>query len=245
MECCQQRPFCFEQMWMTNSGCSDTIEAVWRNGEADPRFVKLLNKVDRCGIELTKWSKKSLGSVRVELKKKKLLRQAKRRAIQGATQCGWEHWREGSTGLMDKEAKMWAQWAHVAWLKDGDWNTKFFTEKLCKGEEEIILMGSMTTVSGGAHKNKSSLILWLVSISHFSPQLIWIVLMRCWTRNHTWWLWIWMPNWQTHLQQSRWKWLWKKWYCWKHPDLTTCHHYFTKANGLLLVQMSLKRSSTI
>lgn len=32
MECYPQRPFCFEQMWMTESGCSDMIEAIWRSG---------------------------------------------------------------------------------------------------------------------------------------------------------------------------------------------------------------------
>ena len=31
--------------------------------------------------------------------------------------------------LMDKEAKMWAQRAHVSWLKDGDRNTNFFYTK--------------------------------------------------------------------------------------------------------------------
>lgn len=39
--------------------------------ELDPRSVKLLNKVDRCGIALTKWSKKYFGSVQAKLKKKK------------------------------------------------------------------------------------------------------------------------------------------------------------------------------
>ncbi|XP_075633405.1 uncharacterized protein LOC142605862 [Castanea sativa] len=108
MECCQHRPFRFEQMWMTESGCSDTIEAVWRSGEVDPRSVKLLNKVDRCGIELTKWSKKIFGSVRAELEKK-LLQQAERRAIQGGNTVWMRTLEREINGLMDKEAKMWAQ----------------------------------------------------------------------------------------------------------------------------------------
>ena len=126
----QQRPFRFEQMWMTENGCSDTIEAVWRSGDSDPRFIKLLNKVDRCGIALAKWSKTIFGSVRAELKKKrKLLQQSERRAIQGGSTVWMRTLDRDINELMDKEAKMWAQQAHVSWLKDGDRNTNFFYTK--------------------------------------------------------------------------------------------------------------------
>lgn len=109
MESYQQRPFQFEQMRMTESGCSDTIEAVWRSGDSDPWSVKLLNKVGRCGIALTKWSKTNFGSVRTELKKKrKLLQQAERRAIQGGNTMWMRTMEREINELMDKEAKMWA-----------------------------------------------------------------------------------------------------------------------------------------
>ena len=29
MNCSQQRPFRFEQMWLIEQGCSDTVQAVW------------------------------------------------------------------------------------------------------------------------------------------------------------------------------------------------------------------------
>lgn len=75
--------------------------------------------MDRCSIELTKWSKKNFGSVRAELEKK-LLQQAERRAIQGGNIVWMRTLEREINGLMDKEAKIWAQRAHVAWLKDGD-----------------------------------------------------------------------------------------------------------------------------
>ena len=130
MESYQLRPFRFEQMWMTENGCSDTIKAVWRSGDSDPQSIKLLNKVDRCGIALTKWSKTNFGSVRAELKKKrKLFQQAERRAIQGGSTVWMRTLERDINELMDKEAKMWAQRAHVSWLKDGDRNTNFFYTK--------------------------------------------------------------------------------------------------------------------
>ena len=142
MESFQQRPFQFEQMRMTESGCSDTIEAVWRSGDSDPWSVKLLNKVGRCGIALTKWSKTNFGSVRTELKKKrKLLQQAERRAIQGGNTMWMRTMEREINELMDKEAKMWAQRGHVSWLKDGDRNTNFFHTKASQRRRRYYING--------------------------------------------------------------------------------------------------------
>lgn len=67
MDCRQNRPFRFEQMWMTDKGCGKTIEDVWKEKNDEAGRLKILKKVDRCGQELTKWSKHSFGSVRREL----------------------------------------------------------------------------------------------------------------------------------------------------------------------------------
>ena len=37
MDCNQQRPFRFEQMWMTDKGCGATIEGVWKENFEEPR----------------------------------------------------------------------------------------------------------------------------------------------------------------------------------------------------------------
>ena len=36
MDCSFQKPFRFKQMWMTNKGCSETIEAVWNARNSEP-----------------------------------------------------------------------------------------------------------------------------------------------------------------------------------------------------------------
>lgn len=48
------KPFRFEEMWPSNRGCSDIVEAVWclRDEMADPA-VKVTHKIKKCGKELT------------------------------------------------------------------------------------------------------------------------------------------------------------------------------------------------
>ena len=65
------KPFRFEQMWLTNKGCNDTVEAVWKERVVDSWDTRVTNKIDKCGRELSRWSKKCFGSVRRVLEKKK------------------------------------------------------------------------------------------------------------------------------------------------------------------------------
>lgn len=63
--------FRFEQMWLTDKGCNDIVEAVWKERVVDPWDTRVINKIDKSGRELSRWSKKCFGSVRWELEKKK------------------------------------------------------------------------------------------------------------------------------------------------------------------------------
>ena len=65
-----QKPFRFEQMWMTDKGCRETIEAVWTENSLEPWDTRVLKKIDKCGHELLCWSKRHFGNVRRELEKK-------------------------------------------------------------------------------------------------------------------------------------------------------------------------------
>ena len=49
MDCSFQKPFRFEQMWMTDKGCSETIEAVWSVGNYEPWDLRVSTKIDKCG----------------------------------------------------------------------------------------------------------------------------------------------------------------------------------------------------
>ena len=53
MECKLEKPFHFEQMWMSEKGCGETIEAVWGEDVDISRAEKILKKVDKCRLKLT------------------------------------------------------------------------------------------------------------------------------------------------------------------------------------------------
>ncbi|KAL4599439.1 hypothetical protein ACB092_11G127300 [Castanea dentata] len=117
-------------MWMMDKGCGATIEGVWKTNFDEPWVEKILRKIDKCGLELTQWSKKKFGSVHKELETKRTqLARAERYARSGGD-TSWLRTLEAEIdSLMDKEAKMWRQRSRVAWLKDGDKNTRFFHTK--------------------------------------------------------------------------------------------------------------------
>ena len=71
METNFQKTFCFKQMWMTDKACGETIETVWTENSLDLWDIKVLKKIDKCGHELSRWSKRNFGNVRQDLEKKK------------------------------------------------------------------------------------------------------------------------------------------------------------------------------
>lgn len=50
MDCTQQRPFRFVQMWMTDKGCGATVKGEWKKIFDEPRAKQILKKIDKCGL---------------------------------------------------------------------------------------------------------------------------------------------------------------------------------------------------
>ena len=67
------KPFRFEEMWLLDKGCGQTVEVVWRAPFSCDLEVQVMKKIAKCGTELTQWSRRNFESVRRELAKKKKL----------------------------------------------------------------------------------------------------------------------------------------------------------------------------
>lgn len=79
---CFAKPFHFEEMWLSNWGCSDVVEAVWSSSEVIDPAIKVMSKIEKCGKELKRWNRIHFGNVKRELEKKRnLLKAAKQEAI--------------------------------------------------------------------------------------------------------------------------------------------------------------------
>ena len=126
-------------MWPTDEGCTNTVEVMWRERVVDSWDTRVLNKIDKCGRQLTRWSKKCFGSVRRELENKcKQLKQVENVAARTGKSTCMKLLEREINQLLDKESKMWGQHLRIQWLRDGDRNKKFSTTKLHNDIEETI-----------------------------------------------------------------------------------------------------------
>lgn len=121
------KPFRVEEMWLAKKGRTDTIQAVWAEQDSSNLGIKVIKKIERCGIKLKKWSMKSFGSIRreLELKKKETVK-AEKEAMRSGQNFRVKELMLELNNLMDKEARMWMQRSKVQWAKYGDRNSKYF-----------------------------------------------------------------------------------------------------------------------
>lgn len=72
-----KKRFQFEEMWLFDDRCGETVEASWRvvgDGNLSGTLGTLVfKKVEKCGKDLEWWNRNCFGNVRRELEKKKLL----------------------------------------------------------------------------------------------------------------------------------------------------------------------------
>ena len=81
-----QRPWRFEQFWLEKEGCHDTVARSWAATHPDSPMTSVVGNIDRCQVNLKKWSKNSVGNIsRSLMDKKKLLSKAEAAAIQGGS----------------------------------------------------------------------------------------------------------------------------------------------------------------
>lgn len=104
----------FEEMWLADSGCSDTVLKAWEiPQEGTPMFKvsKILKKYKKM---LKSWSKDCFGRIKRQIAtKKELLWKAEEEAAKGGNCGSVIQLRRELNVLLDKESKMWQQRART------------------------------------------------------------------------------------------------------------------------------------
>ncbi|KAK9750274.1 hypothetical protein RND81_02G183500 [Saponaria officinalis] len=131
----RRKMFRFEQIWVGENGCEETVSSAWDNGGED-----LLSSLGRCAKELQAWKGLSIGKVLRDLHKKR--RQLKRLNEGGRTAAVISERKRVVADfvlLLKQEKLYWRQRSHDLWLKDGDRNTKFFHRKAGQRKQKNLI----------------------------------------------------------------------------------------------------------
>ena len=65
------KPFRFEEMWMNDSGCEETIQGIWNQNPRGIAMYKVATKLKDCKKQLGVWSRRCFSSLRRQLAEKK------------------------------------------------------------------------------------------------------------------------------------------------------------------------------
>ena len=103
-----QRPWCFEQLWLENSGYHDTVVRAWMSDSSVFTMESVMTKINACRISLMQWSKSSICNVSKSLAEKKhLLKQVEAVAICGKGMEAFLKIKSEVQDLLRIEEKLW------------------------------------------------------------------------------------------------------------------------------------------
>ena len=79
----KQHPWRFEQVWLDDRGCHETVHMTWNQNFGTFPMTNVAGKINNCQSSLEWWSKQNFGNITRQLvEKKKQLKQAERVAAQ-------------------------------------------------------------------------------------------------------------------------------------------------------------------
>ncbi|KAL9671942.1 hypothetical protein QQ045_009516 [Rhodiola kirilowii] len=146
-EIVQERPFRFESMWMRDAGLVEIVNNSWNFSG------NMHDKLSQLSQQLKAWNKKSFGKVGYHLKrlKEELVEVRQGRRTNFAAEKEKSIAKDIDEWLV-REELMWAQRSRVAWLSEGDNNTRFFHLK-ANARRRINTISSLVDKDGMSHSN--------------------------------------------------------------------------------------------
>ena len=53
---CFAKPFHFEEMWLFDRRCTETVEAMWSSVDYDGLAIRIVHKIEKCSKALSSWN---------------------------------------------------------------------------------------------------------------------------------------------------------------------------------------------
>ena len=130
------------QMQLSNLGCNEIVEAVWHSSNTIESSGGILQRVEKCGRDLSWWNRNVFGNVWRELDKlRNLLLKAKGVAVLSGHNTRVRQLKKDIEVLRDREATIWAQRSRLLWARQGDKNLKYFHSCATKRYRKNLIEG--------------------------------------------------------------------------------------------------------
>ena len=115
------RPWHFDQMWLEDLGCRDTVVRMWDRTVLGSPMEVVVSKLKACQKSLMHWSRNSFCHVRREIiEKNKLLKMVECEAAQGRQVDRFLKLKSNIVDLLCLNEKMWQQCSKEHWMISGD-----------------------------------------------------------------------------------------------------------------------------
>ncbi|CAL9028823.1 unnamed protein product [Prunus brigantina] len=134
----RSRRFHFEEMWTKEPDFDKVIEEAWRSTDG---VEGISNSLSLCAKDLKTWNHVHFGNVRNQLNyayKELAALQGRLTTYQHVLKARVE---DTISDLLEKHEIMWRQRSRVAWLKEGDKNTRFFHGRASSSSKRNRLCG--------------------------------------------------------------------------------------------------------